>query len=653
MRLLTKSRYKLGLECPNKLYFAGKPQYANNRDEDSFLESLAQGGYQVEELAKLHYPGGVEVKGNSYKEQWKHTQELLKRDNVVIFQASFLYQDLFARVDILEKQGNVINVIEVKAKSYDPGDEYIFLGKKGGINSKWRLYLFDLAFQDHLVRHCVVDHQINSFFLMADKSKVASINGLNQLFRVKRSGDNRIIVDTKAKSLDEVGESVLSTVDVSDIITNIRNDTHQYAKGRKFESTLAVLSSWYRDDSYAQWPTSFRACRDCEFQTDELHNNQELSGQRYCFETLLEWKDEESNKPTTLEMWNFRRGPRLWKSGTHHMDQISKEDLDLKDIDRTTKLTTAERHWLQATKTVEDDKEIFVLKDLLRDEMNKWKYPLHFIDFETSSVALPFHKGMHPYEQVAFQFSHHIYHENGSIEHKTEYIEVAAGVFPNFEFVRALSSALSADEGTIFRFADHENTVLNAIHTQLSDSSADDADELMAFIERITKATKKNPQQWEGDRNMVDLCDIIKDYYYNPLTKGSNSMKKVLIAVLSSDDELRAKYSKVIGDINLTSLNFPDDHRWVQTNGNQVKDPYSILPTLISGWTDEQIEKSLSEIDDIRDGGAALVAYAKLQFTDMEDWERSELEDALKKYCELDTLGMVMVYEHLRNLIES
>ncbi len=47
MRPLTKSRFKLALDCPTKLYYTGKEEYENKQEEDSFLEALAEGGYQV------------------------------------------------------------------------------------------------------------------------------------------------------------------------------------------------------------------------------------------------------------------------------------------------------------------------------------------------------------------------------------------------------------------------------------------------------------------------------------------------------------------------------------------------------------------------------------------------------------------------------
>ena len=53
----------------------------------------------------------------------------------------------------------------------------------------------------------------------------------------------------------------------------------------------------------------------------------------------------------------------------------------------------------------------------------------------------------------------------------------------------------------------------------------------------------------------------------------------------------------------------------------------------------------------MRDGGAAMTAYAKLQYEEMSDYEREEIRSALLRYCELDTLAMVMIYEGWREMI--
>ena len=59
----------------------------------------------------------------------------------------------------------------------------------------------------------------------------------------------------------------------------------------------------------------------------------------------------------------------------------------------------------------------------------------------------------------------------------------------------------------------------------------------------------------------------------------------------------------------------------------------------------------LSDSDELRDCGAALTAYARMQFEEMSEYERLEIEKALLKYCELDTLAMVMIYEGWKDLV--
>jgi len=40
-----------------------------------------------------------------------------------------------------------------------------------------------------------------------------------------------------------------------------------------------------------------------------------------------------------------------------------------------------------------------------------------------------------------------------------------------------------------------------------------------------------------------------------------------------------------------------------------------------------------------------MMAWAKVQFSDMSALERKKISEALLKYCELDTLAMVMIWE--------
>jgi hypothetical protein len=149
---------------------------------------------------------------------------------------------------------------------------------------------------------------------------------------------------------------------------------------------------------------------------------------------------------------------------------------------------------------------------------------------------------------------------------------------------------------------------------------------------------------------MIDLNKIIKDYYYNPYTKGSNSIKAVLPASLNSSEFLKNKYANCLEQINVSSKNFNGNHIWLSMKNDELVNPYKMLPPLYEGWENDEKDETISEIESIADGGAALTAYAKLQYEDMTVKERGEITAGLLKYCELDTLAMVMIYEHLNEL---
>lgn len=650
MKVLSKSRFKLGLECPNKLHYTGKKEYANNKESDSFLQSLAEGGFQVEELARMHYPGGVLIDGEgwNYEGLHKRTEDLLEQENVIIYEAAFLNQNLFVRTDVLVKTGNQIKLIEVKAKSFKSNDPNIFIGKRGGLVTGWKPYLFDLAFQAHVLQLSYPEFEISCYFLMADKTKKASIDGLNQLFRISRNTDNRTGVIKLVESIEDIGESVLSEICVDEVISGIHNDKFKYHDSMGFEESIKHLKKWYIQDEYPNWPLNFSSCKSCEYRSED---DSIKSGYHECFKLQMGLDRGALEKPNIFEVWNFRKGKKLFEEGRFFLDDLNEDDIGLKEV--AGKLSSSERQWLQIEKAVEGDNSIYVEKDALQDEMNSWTWPLHFIDFETSAVALPFTAGMRPYEQVAFQFSHHILFEDGRIEHQSEYLNNTPGQFPNFNFVRALKESLSTDDGTIFRFATHENSILNAIYDQLNESTEPDKGELKDFIKTITVAKNDRVEKWLGERNMVDLCQVIKNFYYNPLTKGSNSIKAVLPAVLNTSDFLREKYSKPISTIHVSSKNFEPLHIWLEVNDGVVKSPYKILPQLFSEWTKDELDGAISEMESLADGGAALTAYGKLQYQDMSEEERAELSIGLLKYCELDTLAMVMIYEHLKELLRT
>jgi hypothetical protein len=253
---------------------------------------------------------------------------------------------------------------------------------------------------------------------------------------------------------------------------------------------------------------------------------------------------------------------------------------------------------------------------------------------------------------VLFQFSHHLLDKEGRIAHNAQCLVATPGVLPNAAVVRALKQVLSQDEGTVLHWWSHERTVLQEVSRELQDGLARDAAELAAFIHDLL-----TPEEGPGAR-LVDLgLPVVSRLTYFAGTGGSSSIKSVLPVVLQQSDHLQQKFTQPIyATPAMPSLNFKQPVSWVQFEGGRVKDPYGLLaPDTTASAIDRLIAQGRSAVDDsvayIRNGGGAMLAYGQLQRPDLHSDDRARLEGQLKRYCELDSLAMVMIYEALREWI--
>jgi hypothetical protein len=490
--------------------------------------------------------------------------------------------------------------------------------------------------------------------MLADKNSITTVDGLNQKFQLISTDDDRTIVEIVGDvSKDGLGEEILIRINVDDIIDKIFQGTDSpNPSDKSFIEYIHFLADNYeRDEKIIV--AIHKDCKKCEYQTTPEEDLQgKLSGFKECWSKQLGWDNEMFKLPLVLDIWDFRGKQKLMDSGIYLMRDVKEDDIGDIKSSSDGKLTRTERQWLQVRKTVDNDTKPYINIDSLRAEMASFVYPLHFIDFETSMVAIPFNNGRRPYEQLAFQFSHHIVTSEHNIEHVGQYISVEKGMFPNFDFIRNLKSQLEHDQGSIFRYADHENTVLNQILVQLEEvpiKEVPDKTNLIEFIKTITHGAT-----YKGARDMIDLLKLVKYYYYHPLMGGSNSLKYVLPAVLNSSEYIQAKYSHPIYGKNSTirSLNYDDGWVWIKKDDKgAVINPYKLLPPLSEGIEDDQIEQFLMR-SNIQEGGAAMTAYAKMQFASITNIERDSIIKGLLKYCELDTLAMVMVWEYWMDIIK-
>ncbi len=643
-RYLTKSRFKLAVECPTKLFYSGKDgEYRDSTAEDEFLASLAEGGYQVGALAKLRYPDGIEIHEKNHAQAEALTREYLARDSVVLFEPAIRVGDLFVRIDVLVKHNNHLELIEVKAKSYNSTAPDI-VGARGKIKSDMLPYLQDAAFQTFVLQRAHPSATVSTALMMPDKAKISTLDGVNQMFKIASDSTVELRVP-KGVDTQALAERLLAKVDVTGYVAQILGEPLEFPGGPALIAEAA--SQWanaYAKDIRVP-PVIGAQCGSCQFKSGL--GSQQKSGFHECWKIAIGWKDEDFAKGTVLDLWNCRRKQKLIDQGVYKISAVQKEDLgDFDENPGPEGLGATQRQWFQVRGIPADfqARGYYFDEALVRNAVARWRFPYHFIDFETAAVALPFYSGMRPYEQIAFQFSHHIMEADGSIRHVGQFLCVAPGVFPNYEFARALKGELEGDDGTVFMWSHHENTILSKIQSQLAEdpTAPDDAEQLRLFLATLTKG---------GSRAMVDLCAIASKAFFHPDTKGSSSIKKVLPAILKASQLLRERYSKPLygSPAGVKSLNFasPEGLAWIDVGPDgSVSDPYAKLKQAAKDLLPQGVElPDEGDASIIAEGGAAATAYARLQFEDMDAPARERIESALLRYCELDTLAMVMVVQ--------
>jgi hypothetical protein len=135
-------------------------------------------------------------------------------------------------------------------------------------------------------------------------------------------------------------------------------------------------------------------------------------------------------------------------------------------------------------------------------------YPIHFLDFETFMSALPLYPGTHAWQMITFQWSDHILHENGDLEHR-EFLHEGTGD-PRPRFIQSLIETLG-DTGSIVVYSSFENTRLKELAT--------------AYPERATAIAAIQSR-------IFDLLQTVRTHVRHPDCLGGSSIKVVLPALV-------------------------------------------------------------------------------------------------------------------------
>ena len=447
MRRLSKSDFKTACNCTTKLYYK-KKGFSRSNEGNDYLQFLADGGHQVGKLATMQFPDGIDINtGNDHKEAKKQTALYLKEENITLFEPYIESDQKIIRIDILNKKGNHYQLIEVKSKSYNSKEDPT--AQKKGLKE----YIYDLAYQ-YLVLHEYLAQKdepftITPYLYLPDKSKRSKTEGLNSLFKLREEEFSGKTFRAVAVDIDEnyrkdiEKEDLLVLVDLYDEVIELQEEIKQRSTAFLKSLNPVLINEQAKLN---------KGCFSCEYNVA----NEEFkdSGFELC------WKEKDDPEHSIIDLYyagSLGKKSLGIENLVDHLIEINRLSLDDIPEEFIGDGSRGQRQRIQLEFT-ERNQEYF--SDNMTEDL-KWDYPLHFIDFETATAALPYHKGMNPYEAVAFQWSCHTIREPGAEPEHFEWINMNQ-IFPNFDFAGALMDCIGT-EGTVLMWATHENTILRNI----------------------------------------------------------------------------------------------------------------------------------------------------------------------------------------------
>ncbi len=533
--LLTKSKYISGIQCLKYLWFlVNLPDSVPPHDESAKFSF--QQGHEVGELAKKLYPKGIDLKHG-----FDISEELLTAQKL-----TGLYKN------------------DIKENYHDP------LIKAGKNSTEERLPLFEPAFS------------YKNSFARAD-----------------------ILAPAEPGSWDII--EVKSTVSIKEInIHDLAFQRYCYeGAGLKINKCyLLYINKNFVKETQTIDPQKFFIKEDITSQVNlllpDVENNinimLKIINKKICPEIKINKNCFNPYEcPLKKMCWEFLPEGNvfeLYRGKDLAFSLLDKGIIEISQIQETDILNQVQKIQHLAA----DKKKIIIDKKNIVSFLDKLKYPLYFLDFETFATVIPQYIGLKPYQNVPFQFSCNKIQSIQNVKQEDFHFLADDGrEDPRKDFLRSLKKVLgyfpddteqkkifnSYTEGTILVY--YESFEKNILK-ELAAAFPEEAFWIKHAISRIK-----------------DLYEPFgKFYYYNPEQKGSASLKKVLPALTG------------VGYDNLDI-----------SNGQ---------------------EASLRFIE---------IAFTKSGQNRAEKKRVSDIRKALIDYCGLDTQGMIFILKELYRLVEE
>lgn len=626
----TKHLFRTGLECPTRLYYYAN-NYPENREALPFIAHYRYNKQQLINLARCSFAKGISIGSSSLETSFEETKKKLKKKRTVLFDAVFLHDRFKASVPILEKHGKEVNIYHVQIKAFRP-DKQRISNQKGEIYTKWKSYILDFAFQLHVIRKSYPGWNIQPYLLLPVKYAYAKTDQLHKTIKLINKGE----INPRKTSVDE--EEILAKVDVSEEIERVISgkEFEEPFAGESLEEVLQKMCHYFYGKK--KYPVKIGSkCKGCEFRIErERVEEGEKSGFVECWNSIFDKNLDKNYIPLVFNL--IGPGTKDWvQRDIYFQENVPEgEFYGLNTINTSGgRISEKHRQSLQIMQAKGEQVPEELVKPRLYQELDRWDYPVHFLDFEAGNYVIPIRKDRRPYHLVVFQYSCHTLHRDGSWEHR-EWIDDLNGAYPNYELIRRLKEIPQIEEGTLVQYSNFERNALKTIRKELlhEQDSVHDAGELTEWISGIIE---RNDSSHKSGPYLSDLSRLVKSYYYNSEMEDSLSIKDVLQSIMAISPRLKNVYTKPY-----SSSNYDSTIWWQSDNKGTAMSPYRLM-----------LNDNEKQDEGVRRGTEAMVVYASLLSEDLSPGDRERYRKALLRYCELDTLAMVMIYQHWKYLKEE
>ncbi len=313
--------------------------------------------------------------------------------------------------------------------------------------------------------------------------------------------------------------------------------------------------------------------------------------------------------PVTLLPGNMgKRGTSdmLKAKGYRDLMQVPEGLIDNPSLDRIRRITAS---------------GVAELDESVREVIAAIPYPRYYLDFETIQFAVPVWLGTRPYQQLPFQWSCHIESADSSLKHR-EFLDISAEP-PMCNFAESLIDAVG-DDGPIL------------VYNQSFEKSQ--IRELAEMFSEVAKHLKGFSNQKDLLSGLDELRQLaICKYMFAPLGDGGLVDKSWPAEIL----QIAGKFSETADKLHAINGRVVDLF--------PITKQYYYHPAMKGSWSIKVVlptiapDMDYADLEDVQDGGMAQAAYLEAITPTTASDRREILRNALLKYCERDTMAMVIL----------